>query len=1189
MNKKYKRRGKRYKAKEYSKSFRLLGVNAAGLQSKLSTFKKVINNLKPALFFIEESKFKEEGKFKLENFSIFELTRESRDGGGGLAIGCIKELKPVLARKGNDSIEALTIDISLQKMKIKCVVGYGPQENSKIENKMNFLKYIEEDSKTAWDNEQGFIFHCDGNLWAGPNLIPGDPRSQNKNGKLLEEFLARNPNLVLVNSLPICEGLITRRRIKSGKEEQSILDFFIVCTRVLPYVTKMVIDEKREYILTNYKPAKKGEKAKDSDHFTEYMDIDLKLKPTKPVRKEIFNFQCRESQQTFKNLTSNTNDFSKCFEENEPLLKQIDNWRDVLKSKCQMAFKKIRIRDKKRVKINPILSNLIDRRNKIQQNPEVCINCETRFFTKSNLNVPMIKHRGQSKSECGKCGKTFSNEDHLRAHTKSELEKQIADKEAEENRNKIIKNFKNLSENPENVNIKEVWKLMRKVFPKFKPPVPTAKRNFRGKLVTDLDEIKELLLQEYSHRLRKRPIRPDLGDLEARKSEIFKLQLKLAESTSSKLWNMKDLERALANLKTKKARDNEGYVNEIFKEGIIGTDLKKSLLIMFNKLKMKKIVPEFMNITNLTTVPKKGPLTDLKNERGIFRVDVVRSIFMKLIYNEKYPVIEENISDCQMGGRKGKGCRFNLFIINGIIHEVLKNKNNKPVVLQIFDYAQMFDSMNLEQAMSDIYEAGLKDNNLKILYEANRRIHMAINTPDGLTDRKKIEDIVLQGETFSSLLASVQVDSIGKECAKTGLGYKYKNILPVEMLGLVDDTVCISEAGYKTQMMNAIFNVRTAEKTLQFGAIKCKSMLVGKKVENIHRNRLEVDQWSVEHQEDGKFLETFLGKVQMGQCDQQKYLGFVISNSGNNMANIRSVRNKSFGIIRTILEKLKGLNLRKYYFECGILFLNLMLRSSILYGSEAYYNLRENELRTLERIEESYMRQLIGTTKGCPITQLYLELGHTPARFGIMKLRLYFMKTILEQDSSSRIFKFFNIQRQNPSKTDWVSTCMNNLKELNINLTLKEIKDMTGNKFKEMIRSKCNELAYRYLIKRKGSKGKAIEYTRIQMSEYLQPNSELEIEEQKKIFEMRNKMTDIPANYPGRYENEKKQCICEQSEDMEHIYFCMKLNTTKVEVQYEEIYRGNVKNMKKIMNRFKENMKNREKPSHVIQNCDPPV
>ena len=948
-----KRRGKRRNSKEFPNSLRMLGVNAAGLKPKLSTFKKVINTLQPALFFIEETKFKEEGKLKIENFLIFELTRESRDGGGGLAIGCIKQLKPVLARKGTDSIEALTIDISLQKMKIKCVVGYGPQENSKKENKSDFWNYIEEDAKTAWENDQGFILHCDGNLWAGPTIIPGDPRKQNRNGKFLEDFLSRNQNLVVVNSLPICEGLITRRRIKAGKEEKSILDFFIVCTKVLPYVTKMVIDEKKEFILTNYKPSKKGEKAKDSDHFTEYLEIDLKMKLTKPVRKEIFNFQNKESQETFKNITSNTKDFSKCFENNEPLLKQIENWRDVLKSKCQTAFKKIRIRKKKRANcINPVLAKLINLRNKIQQNAEVCIDCERRISTKSNIKGHTVDHKGQPMVKCGKCGKNISNEVHIRAHKIKELEKEIVDLESEENRNIIMKNFKKISENPENVNLKEVWKNLRNIFPKFKSSLPIAKRNFEGKLITDTEEIKLLLEKEYFQRLRTRPIRPDLGSLKERKNEIFNLHLKIAEGISSKPWTLKDIERALSNLRNKKSRDNEGYINEIFKEGIIGNDLKISLLTMFNKLKMNKIVPDFMKITNLTTVPKKGSLTELQNERGIFRVDVIRSIFMKLLYNEKYDEIDKNISDGQMGGRKGKGCRFNLFIINGIIHDVLKRKHKKPVVLQIYDYAQMFDSMNLELAISDIYGAGFNDENLKILYEANKSIYMAINTPDGLTDRRKISNTVLQGETFGSLLASVQVDTIAKECSKTDYEYKYQNILPVGMLGLVDDTVCIAEAGYKSHMMNAFFNVRTAEKTLQFWAKKCKTMIVGKRIENIHCNKLKVDQWSVKHKEDGDIVEKYVGKIEMDQCNEQKYLGFVISNSDNNMANIRSVRNKSFGTIRTILEKLKGLNLRKYYFECGLLFLNLMLRSSILYGSETYFNLKENELRALERIEE---------------------------------------------------------------------------------------------------------------------------------------------------------------------------------------------------------------------------------------------
>ena len=51
-----------------------------------------------------------------------------------------------------------------------------------------------------------------------------------------------------------------------------------------------------------------------------------------------------------------------------------------------------------------------------------------------------------------------------------------------------------------------------------------------------------------------------------------------------------------------------------------------------------------------------------------------------------------------MGGRKAKNCKNNIFIINGIIHDVLKTKKNKPVLLQIYDYSQMFDSVNLKKS-----------------------------------------------------------------------------------------------------------------------------------------------------------------------------------------------------------------------------------------------------------------------------------------------------------------------------------------------------------------------------------------------------------------------------------------------------------------------------------------------------------
>ena len=157
--------------------------------------------------------------------------------------------------------------------------------------------------------------------------------------------------------------------------------------------------------------------------------------------------------------------------------------------------------------------------------------------------------------------------------------------------------------------------------------------------------------------------------------------MSIAESNKSKKWTMLDLEGALGDLKNNKSREDEGLFNELFKSNSIGEDLKKSLLVMFNRLKEEKIIPLFMNYANITTVPKKGSKLLLENERGIFRVSVLRSILMRLIYNKKYEEIDMKMSDCQMGARKNKGCRNNLFIINGIIHEVMSSIKKTPVLL----------------------------------------------------------------------------------------------------------------------------------------------------------------------------------------------------------------------------------------------------------------------------------------------------------------------------------------------------------------------------------------------------------------------------------------------------------------------------------------------------------------------------
>ena len=104
------KRGKRKSTKTYKNSMRFLGANAAGLRSKLMTFRKVITELRPSVFFIEETKFKDTGKLKVENYVIFELVRKTMNG-GGLALGCDKDLQPAWLREGGEQVEDLSLQI----------------------------------------------------------------------------------------------------------------------------------------------------------------------------------------------------------------------------------------------------------------------------------------------------------------------------------------------------------------------------------------------------------------------------------------------------------------------------------------------------------------------------------------------------------------------------------------------------------------------------------------------------------------------------------------------------------------------------------------------------------------------------------------------------------------------------------------------------------------------------------------------------------------------------------------------------------------------------------------------------------------------------------------------------------------------------------------------------------------------
>ena len=69
--------------------------------------------------------------------------------------------------------------------------------------------------------------------------------------------------------------------------------------------------------------------------------------------------------------------------------------------------------------------------------------------------------------------------------------------------------------------------------------------------------------------------------------------------------------------------------------------------------------------------------------------------------------------------------------------------------------------MSLKECINDLYESGVTDNNLNMIFNAKRLNKVAVNTPAEITARKVIEEIVLQGDVVSLVMCVVQVNTFG--------------------------------------------------------------------------------------------------------------------------------------------------------------------------------------------------------------------------------------------------------------------------------------------------------------------------------------------------------------------------------------------------------------------------------------------
>ena len=86
---------------------------------------------------------------------------------------------------------------------------------------------------------------------------------------------------------------------------------------------------------------------------------------------------------------------------------------------------------------------------------------------------------------------------------------------------------------------------------------------------------------------------------------------------------------------------------------------------------------------------------------------------------------------------------------------MLPEGRRKKISICVYDCRQRFDSMWQAEVLNDMFEAGVKDDNIALLKEINKTNYMSVKTQYGLTDRKEINEGICQGEPWGPIQCSV--------------------------------------------------------------------------------------------------------------------------------------------------------------------------------------------------------------------------------------------------------------------------------------------------------------------------------------------------------------------------------------------------------------------------------------------------
>ena len=199
-----------------------------------------------------------------------------------------------------------------------------------------------------------------------------------------------------------------------------------------------------------------------------------------------------------------------------------------------------------------------------------------------------------------------------------------------------------------------------------------------------------------------------------------------------------------------------------------------------------------------------------------------------------------------------------------------------------------------------MFEAGMKNDKLCLLYQSNKNAKIVIKTSSGNTNSVNISNKVMQGRVWGGLMCTATMDKLCKVIySDQKLLYKYRGNVEVPPLEMVDDIITVSKCGSTSVALNQSVNTFVELKKLKLSKNKCSKIHIGKKNKICPEHKV--------HNETMKVSE------------REKYLGDFVTDKANSKDTIKDRINRGHAVYANMCSILNDIPLGNRRTQTGII------------------------------------------------------------------------------------------------------------------------------------------------------------------------------------------------------------------------------------------------------------------------------